>query len=88
MHGATMKIVHLLGFIIRIYHDARPPERQNLLIGLFLLLTEETKKWHDCNLLLNFNYEAWGYGITHKKKIIIGLFPTAFRKKDTNLSTC
>jgi len=21
--------VHLVGFIIRIYHDARPPERQN-----------------------------------------------------------
>ena len=22
------KLVHLVGFIIRIYHDARPPERQ------------------------------------------------------------
>ena len=24
------KLVHLVGFIIRIYHDARPPERQML----------------------------------------------------------
>jgi len=24
------KLVHLVGFIIRIYHDARSPERQNL----------------------------------------------------------
>ena len=23
------KLVHVVGFIIRIYHDARPPERQN-----------------------------------------------------------
>jgi len=25
------KLVHLVGFIIRIYHDARSPERQTLL---------------------------------------------------------
>jgi hypothetical protein len=24
------KLVHLVGFIIRIYHDARSPERQNI----------------------------------------------------------
>jgi len=28
------KLVHLVGFIIRIYHDARSPERQIYLIGL------------------------------------------------------
>jgi len=26
------KLLHLVGFIIRIYHDARSPERQKLLI--------------------------------------------------------
>ena len=25
------KLMHLVGFIIRIYHDARSPERQNIL---------------------------------------------------------
>ena len=28
------KLVHLVGFIIRIYHDARSPERQNTCIAL------------------------------------------------------
>ena len=28
------KLVHLVGFIIKIYHDARSPERQNSLKGL------------------------------------------------------
>ena len=27
------KLVHLVGFIIRIYHDARSPERQKYLLG-------------------------------------------------------
>jgi len=26
-----MKLVHLVGFVIRIYHDARSPERQKVL---------------------------------------------------------
>jgi len=29
------KLVHLVGFIIRIYHDARSPERQNEFLVLF-----------------------------------------------------
>ena len=36
------KLVHLVGFIIRIYHDARSPERHNLInidtLGHFQLL--------------------------------------------------
>ena len=35
------KLVHVFGFIIRIYHDARSPERQNIilisLLGIFLV---------------------------------------------------
>ena len=26
---SAVKLVHLVGFIIRIFHDARSPERQN-----------------------------------------------------------
>ena len=34
MHGETVKLrVHLVGFIIRIYHEAQSPERQ---IGIHL----------------------------------------------------
>jgi len=31
------KLVHLVGFIIRIYHDARSPERQNPPTDLHIL---------------------------------------------------
>ena len=34
------KLVHLLGFIIRIYHDARPPEDQ---ICIFYLLRKSNQ---------------------------------------------
>ena len=35
MHGhLNGKLVHLVGFIIRIYHDARSPERQTRPRGL------------------------------------------------------
>ena len=30
------KFVHLVGFIIRIYHDARSPERQTLCVPVYL----------------------------------------------------
>jgi len=30
------KLVHLVGFIIRIYHDARSPERQTLHVTLIV----------------------------------------------------
>ena len=33
-----VKLVHLVSFIIRIYHDARSPERQRLTYNLILLL--------------------------------------------------
>jgi len=34
-----VKLVHLVGFIIRIYHDARSPERQNQSVFLYMLVT-------------------------------------------------
>ena len=33
------KLVHLMGFIIRIYHDARSPERHTVYWSLFILLS-------------------------------------------------
>jgi len=42
------KLVHLVGFIIRIYHDARSPERQ--IHGKSLLIMKETL----CENSLNF----------------------------------
>ena len=32
------KLVHLDGFIIRIYHDARSPERQSVQLYVFVVL--------------------------------------------------
>jgi len=32
------KLMHLVGFIIRIYHDARSPERQTILCKFVLLV--------------------------------------------------
>ena len=36
------KLVHLVGFIIRIYHDARSPERQNLYVAVSWMCTFRT----------------------------------------------
>jgi len=35
------KLVHLVGFIIRIYHDARSPERQILNVNFLFILKFE-----------------------------------------------
>jgi len=51
------KLVHLIGFIIRVYHDARSPERQNncsssgglykQLTIFFIAFYEESVRCHD-----------------------------------------
>jgi len=41
-----VKLVHLVGFIIRIYHDARSPERYTkYVMKLLLLVIKDTVKW-------------------------------------------
>ena len=48
------KLVHLVGFIIRIYHDARSPERQNYSIiyndisPSDISSMSEFSWWHNC----------------------------------------
>jgi len=39
------KLVHLVGFIIRIYHDARSPERQMLLSVCIAVCTVKNSWW-------------------------------------------
>ena len=47
------KLVHLVGSIIRIYHDALPPERQiHKCVNAVLL---KQFKFHSCFLLSNIN---------------------------------
>ena len=81
--------MHLVGFIIRICHIARSPERQNLLMGLlFFFLTEEKKKDTTVICFLNFKRRSMRARYdTAKTKIITSLFSPAFRK-DTNLCIC
>jgi len=43
------KLVHLVGFIIKIYHDARSPERQiGLLVRYLLFLSDFNDTWIFC----------------------------------------
>jgi len=48
------KLVHLVGFIIRIYHDARSPER----------LTSQDCCLSSCSMLCSLKYE--GHIVDHK----------------------
>ena len=42
------KLVHLVGFIIRIFHDAWSPERQKLLYVIFVIICIFLVKWLYC----------------------------------------
>jgi hypothetical protein len=57
------KLLHLVGFIIRIYHDARSPERQSVQLYAFLVLLQRI-----------WNHSFYGlcpsYLISNKIKII------------------
>jgi len=46
------KLVHLVGFIIRIYHDARSPERQINSVYVWVGVTVSicTEKWYSASL--------------------------------------
>ena len=53
--------MHLIGFIIRIYHDARSPECQIYLFSsMFLLLEQLTEEVGDEALVISYNREDGG----------------------------
>ena len=53
------KLVHLVGFIIRLYHDARSPERQILLLRVSVRTAPSSGKasyqWLKTNCILVYN---------------------------------
>jgi len=58
------KLLHLVGFIIRIYHDARSPERQSVQLYAFLVLLQRIWKH-------SFYGLCPSYLISNKIKIIM-----------------
>jgi len=75
------KLVHLVGFIIRIYHDARSPERQNRPTALYsdyhmgydAVLHVAAVRHFQRNLACALNAEDGGETITGNSGIRLGL---------------
>jgi len=68
--------MHLVGFIIRIYHDARSPERQMCQFYILILLQFSTNKIHNTsyhrqqNSRLLTHFEIGVKGILHDLKFM------------------